>query len=271
MTFNRFTEFDGAGRRFNAIEESAGFNFATVSWTERIKALPGWNTNLTGGVGPTHADPTLYLQNDFAHRLVGNHSVPADQQREQIDFMINGSATRWIKLFGEREVGFVGVGFATGSLYHEAFGRAGLRRLSLADLLEPVVGQNTLLRGFSRFVRFSGMGQYGRLFGGSAYGDSVLADQAYVGQGSVSIADYADNEVDPPPWELEFAVTFDSGLFATPAGHSIRRSFGSIALRFPYGFVETWNDELGGTDSGPTYGFQIMFNVLRIYDRLARP
>ena len=30
-----------------------GFNFATVSWTERWSRLQGWGTNLTLGIGPT--------------------------------------------------------------------------------------------------------------------------------------------------------------------------------------------------------------------------
>lgn len=264
MTFNRFTEFDGAGRKFNAVEESAGFNFATVSWTERISALSGWNTNLTVGAGPTRPDPTFFLQNKFMHRLLKNNAVPVGQRRRETDFMINGSVTRWMKLFGDHEVGFFGFGFASGSLYHEAFARTGLRRVSLAEVFEPIVGANSALQAFSRYVRVSAMGQYGRLFGGAAFGRSVLADQSLLGQVSVSIAAYGNDDI-VPDWELEFAATIDSGLFSTASGGSIERRFGSIAIRFPYGYVESWNDVLGGTDSGPTYGFHVMFDVRRLY------
>jgi len=271
MTFNRFTEFDGSGKKFNAIQESAGFNFATVSWTERFIKFPGWSTNLTVGAGPTHSDPTLYLQNDFAHRLLKDSSVPVAQQREATDFMVNGSVTRWAKLFGTREVGFVSLGFAAGSLYQEAIAQMGVRRLSLAEALKPVAGNSAFLRRFSRFVRFSGMGRFGQVFSGSAFRDSVLADQSYLAQGSISIAAYDDADEMPPRWELEFAVTFDSGLFADPNGHAIERRFGSLALRFPYGVLETWNDVLGGTDSGPTFGFHVLFDLRRIYGRLTAP
>lgn len=268
FTANRFTEFGKNWERFSSIDESAGFNFATITWTERLSALPGWNTNLTVGAGPTHPEPTYSLQNGFVHHLLNNGAVPIHQRREEPDFMVNGSVTRWAKLFGEQEVGFAGVGFASGSLYHEAFARVGLRRVSLAEVLAPVVGKNTLLGGLSRFVRFSAMGQYSRIFGGSAYGDAVVAPQSFLAQGSSSIGAYDDHDPAPPQWELELSATIDSGLFVNPSGGSIERRFGSIALRFPYGVVETWNDLLGGTDIGPTYGFHVMFDVLRIHGRL---
>ena len=271
-TFNRFTEFTASGGRFNNVHESAGFNFATLTWTERLQALPGWNTNLTLGAGPTHADPTLYLQNDFVHRLLNINPVPVGQSRDGTDFMISGSVTRWAKLFGAHEIGFAGVGFSSGSLYHEVNGQIGVRRLSLAEIAESWIGSSpTVLNVFSRFIRFSAMGRYSRLYGGAAYPDAVVANQSYLAQGSVTLSDYQDNDVDPPRWELEFAATIDSGLFATPSGNSIERRFGSVALRFPYGVFETWNDVLGKTDSGPTYGLRFMLDVLRIYNRFAKP
>ena len=81
------------------------------------------------------------------------------------------------------------------------------------------------------------MGRYSRLYGGAAYSDAVIANQSYLAQGSVTLSDYEDNDVDPPRWEIEFAATIDSGLFVTPSGNSIERRFGSIALRFPYGVL----------------------------------
>jgi hypothetical protein len=270
-TFNRFTEFNGSGARFNNIHQSAGFNFATLTWTERLKALPGWNTNLTVGAGPTASDPTLYLQNDFLHRLMNINPVPVTESRGGTDFMIGGSVTRWFKIFGEREVGFAGMGFSSGSLYHEVNGQVGVRRLSLAEIAESWTGSSpAVLHVFSRFFRFSAMGRYSRLYGGAAFGDAVIANQSYLAQGSVTLADYKDNDIDPPRWELEFAATIDSGLFATPSGNGIERRFGSIALRFPYGALETWNDVLGKTDSGPTYGLRFMVDVLRLYERLSK-
>ncbi len=176
-TFNRFTEFNGSGARFNNIHHSAGFNFVSVSWTERLKTLPGWNTNLTLGAGPTRSDPTLYLQNNFLHRVLNINPVPVSEVRGGTDFMFGGSMTRWVRMFGDREIGFAGLGFSSGSLYHEVNGQIGLRRLSLADMVESWTGWSpTVLDVVSRFIRFSAMGRYSRLYGGNAFPDSVVAN-----------------------------------------------------------------------------------------------
>lgn len=68
---------------------------------------------------------------------------------------------------------------------------------------------------------------------------TVLAPQSYLGQASLSFADYGENEAKPPRWELKVALTNDSGLFASPNGQWVTRRFGSVALRFPYGLFET--------------------------------
>lgn len=39
LTVNQFTEFNQSGARFNSIRQTAGFNFASVSWTDCIQAL----------------------------------------------------------------------------------------------------------------------------------------------------------------------------------------------------------------------------------------
>ena len=271
FTVNRFTEFNVNGDRFNAITETAGFNFATVSWTDRIKALPGWSGNLTIGAGPTGETPSFEMQNSFLHHLTDQNPVPVGHTREGWDVMVNGSLTRWGKLFSARDTGFAGMGIAGGSLYQEVYGRIGLRQLSLAEFMSWVLPgtEPELLKDVSRFVRFSAMGRFGLLYGGSAYPGDVIASQSYLGQASVSFADYGVGEGTAPRWELEVALTYDSGLFASTNGGGVTRRFGSLALRFPYGTVETWNDFIGQTDSGPTYGFSIMLNVLQLYPLFA--
>src|SRR6478735_9104609 len=110
LTVNRFTEFNGGGGKFNAIQQTAGFNFATVSWTERIKWFDGWNGNLTIGGGPTGDEPSIFLQNGLVHRLLGNQPVPVNETRAGADFMLGGSVTRWWGLFGSSENAFAGMG-----------------------------------------------------------------------------------------------------------------------------------------------------------------
>lgn len=270
-TVNRFTEFNTSRERFNAVDETAGFNFATVSWTDRINALPGWSGNLTIGAGPTSEDPSHYLQNGFLHRTTGQTPIPVGRAREGGDVMAGGSLTRWSPLFSSQDTGFAGIGVAGGSLYQELYGRIGLRQLSLAELAAWLFphSDHALLNGLSRFVRLSAMGRYSRLYGGSAYSGDVIADQSYLGQASVSFADYDVVEGNRPRWELEVALTYDSGLFASPNGRWITRRFGSVALHFPYGTFETWNDIVGSTDSGPTFGFSLMLNVLELYPKMS--
>ncbi|HSN04658.1 MAG TPA: hypothetical protein VLS44_06710, partial [Nitrospira sp.] len=181
------------------------------------------------------------------------------------------SLTRWDKLFSARDTGFAGMGIAAGSLYQELYGRIGLRQLSLAELVGWMLPgtEPEFLKDVSRFVRFSVMGRYGLLYGGSAYHSDVIASQSYLGQASVSFADYGVGEGPAPRWELELALTYDSGLFESPNGIRLTRRFGSIALRFPYGTLETWNDWVGSTDSGPTFGMSLMLNVLQLYPLFA--
>jgi hypothetical protein len=69
-----------------------------------------------------------------------------------------------------------------------------------------------ILMNFSRFVRFSAVGRYSRLYGGFAYPETVIAHQSYLAQASLSIADYETSEGKPPRWEFEFVAS------ATPVG-----------------------------------------------------
>ena len=266
FTVNRFTEFNGRRERFNAIGETAGFNFATVSWTDRLKALPEWSGNLTFGGGLTGENPSSHLQNSFLHRTTGQSAIPVDHTRSGADAMAGGSLTRWSPLFSSRDTGFAGVGVAGGSLYQEVYGRIGIRELSLSELASWLFPHSNpwLLNEISRFVRFSAMGRYSRLYGGVGYSSDVIADQSYLGQASVSFADFCGEDAAPPRWAVEVAVTYDSGLFAAPTGRWLTRRFGSIALHFPYGSLESWNDWVGSTDSGPTYGFTLLFDVRKL-------
>lgn len=42
FTTDRFTEFDGTGNRYNDIRQTSGFNFWSLSWTERLEHFKGW-------------------------------------------------------------------------------------------------------------------------------------------------------------------------------------------------------------------------------------
>lgn len=267
LTVNRFTEFNRYGDRYNAIQETAGFNFATLTWTERWARLPGWTTNLTIGAGPTDDKFTRFLQNDLIHKVLGLEPVPVGATRSGTDFMVSGSAARWFNLFGSADQGFIGVGAATGTLYHEPYVNVGIRRLALSDVAGSLGAHSKGLEDFSHFARFSLMGRYGRIFRSGAYDE--LARQSYFGQASISIADYRNEEAQPPRWELEVGFAIDSGLFADPSGNGIEGRFIAVAIRIPYLKWETWND-IGGGDNGPTFGARLMIDLLQVYHRFKK-
>ncbi|GJL62550.1 MAG: hypothetical protein NPIRA04_12040 [Nitrospirales bacterium] len=242
ITLLRFTEFDGDDRRYpSTIEETIGLNLLSASWTER---LGSWGFNLTGGAGPTHNQPTEFLQNDFVHNYVFDYaSVPVGDTREAADFMLGGSVTRWFSLLGSRENTFMGIGVTSGTLYHEPYIRAGFRRIPFPS---------------SAFLRMSALGRYGQLYNSSAF--PSIAPQSYLGQVSLSLGDYRDTPV--PRWELEFGMTIHSGLFVTRKGNSLEEILGTLAFRFPYGRVEMWNDMVNSKDRGPSFGGTLMLDIL---------
>lgn len=209
-TINRFTEFDNDRNRYNPIDTTMGFNFATLSWTEHWETYRGWSTNFTIGAGPTRDQPTRFLQNDLMHRPLGLSSVPVDKTRSATDFMIDASLTRWVPMLGNPNVGFIGGGTSVGTIYYEPFLRAGARRLAIGER-----------------VRVSAMGRYGRPFGSSALGN--VAAQSMLGQASFAVGRYgADNS---PLIELEAALTYDKGLFRGFDGKAHEEFFLSLAFR----------------------------------------
>ena len=250
---DRFTEFDGAGNRYNDIRETMGFNFFSLSWTERLESFKGWNTNLTAGAGPTRDGFSRFLQNDVIHKLRGFDPVPVGDKRETNDFMISGTLTRWMSLLGSDNVFFAGLGAAGGSLYYEVYAQAGFRRLSLFNTV-PFL---------SDYVRVSALGRYGRPFNGAAFRE--VSDRSWVGQASIGFGNYRDWE-SSTPWEIELAGTIDSGLFVDQQKASLEERFISVAVRYAAATFETWNDLINQKDYGPTFGARLTFDLLYLYD-----
>lgn len=261
-TGNRFTEFNGEGHRYNNIRETMGINFGTVSWTEHWKRLEGWSTNLTLGAGPTGELPTRYLQNEFAHNAIfGIPKVPIGRTRDQFDGMVDVSITRWLPLGNQLKKGFVGVGGSTGSLYHEAFVRAGIRNaevgavaLSLFGLGETDNLAAEVVRGF----RWSVMGRIAQAYAGPAFRE--IAPQNYIVQTSLSWGRYDQRPL--PLFEIETGVSVDSGLFVDFQGKTIEERFISLlTIRVRHVAFETWNDMINRKDYGPTYGLRLTVDV----------
>src|SRR5262249_45141431 len=162
-TFNRFTQFDGAGNRYHStLNESFGLNFATASWTQHWQRWPGWSSNLTLGIGPTGSEPTEGLQNNVVHPILGDAAVPVGARRGDVgDGMVDGSVTRWISLFDGAPELFIGGGFSLGTVYYEEFARIGTRRASFDSFIPH--WNETPLHYISDWLRGSAMARYGAL------------------------------------------------------------------------------------------------------------
>jgi hypothetical protein len=257
FTMNRFTEFDsqyGAPPFGSTVNESFGLNFVSLSWTRALTCsfcLKGLTMNLTAGAGPTSEQPSKGIQ-DMLHRTFDGPPVMTRRVRTGADGMVDASLTKWFSLqstesgqtYGDT---FLGGGVSGGTLYQELFMRAGFRRLAIPiDVDLP--------------VRFSLMGRASRLFTGSLL-HNVPAGSLQA-QPAVSFGPYEGHGPSVPPWEIEFAMTWDTGLFVNQAGQSLRTHFWSLSYRYHGLKIETWNDSLWNLhDRGPTYGMALTYNL----------
>ena len=263
-TFNRFTEFDGLGTRYNStLNESFGLNFATMSWTQHWERFEGWSTNVTMGIGPTGPQPTKFLQNTVVHKTLGYAPVQTGQIRhEVIDSMVDASVTRWFPLFNQRRELYVGGGLSGGTIYQEAFARAGIRRASFDSLIPH--WNETPLRVLTDYLRFSAMARYGQLESGALL--HTVKPHSYLYQASVSLGPYGASD-GPPHWEIEYALTWDSGIFVNDTGESRKEFFNSLALTYGAFRFESWNDNVHHKDKGPTYGATVTLDLFRLFKK----
>ena len=261
-TGNRFTEFNREGEQYNPIRETMGINFGTASWTEHWKRFEGWSTNLTIGAGPTGEQPTRYLQNEFIHDTIyGIPKVPIRQTRDEFDFMVDGSMTRWLPLLTQPKKVFVGIGGSTGSLYQEVFARTGIRGAEIGSSVVSLLGwseANHLAADIVRGFRWSAMGRIAQADSGAAF--RQVAPQNYIIQTSLSWGIY--DECPLPKFEIETGISLDSGLFVDFQGHTLEERFISLAaIRYRNVAFESWNDMVNRKDNGPTYGVRLTLDV----------
>jgi hypothetical protein len=260
-TFNRFTEFDASGNRYHStIHESFALNFATVSWTQHWPRWSGWSSNLTLGIGPTGAQPTEYIQNNIVHPIIRTDQVPVGNARHDVvDAMVDGSLTRWWTLFSGKPELFLGGGFSLGTVYQEEFARIGLRRSSFDSFIP--YWNDTPLHYLTDYLRFSTMGRASRLQPGALIHN--IKPYSFMYQVSVSLGPYGTTQ-GAPHWEIEYALTWDTGIFTDEMGVSRKEFFWSVAATYSALRLETWNDSLNGKDNGPTYGFMVTIDLLRL-------
>ncbi len=266
LTVNRFTEFDNTAsptRYDSTINNTFGLNFISLSWSKHWGAkwdfIEDLSSNITLGIGPTADQPSKWVQNEL-HKNLGFGTLHENTVRTDTDSMVDVSLTgwnRWLNGISRAKDWFGGVGLSGGTLYQELYGRTGIRRWQpLPDWENPPFKQFLGPLG----VRVSGMARYSRLFDGAVL--HSVKPSALVEQASASAGSYGTGD-EPPTWEMEFAMTWDSGLFVNGAGQSRKEVLGSVALTIGYFRFETWNDLFNHKDKGPTGGASMTIDLCR--------
>ena len=249
--FNRFTQFSKSGTQFNEIDETAGFNILSVSYSDRIPALPDYSFAVNAGVGWSSDEPTRWFQNDVVHEILGQAEVPVGATRDEAEFVGGFGITRWYESRDLGDRAFWGAGFVTGTLYHEPYVHVGVSHL------------------FDDWnVRVGLLNRTSAPLGGNAYEDVASFNnltQLYLGYvpGGIGSSNWLQNFLGNP--EYGVTLTYDTGLFEDANNDAIDVWFASLSARWATGLqFETWNDFANGTDFGPTYGFLISVDVLTL-------
>jgi hypothetical protein len=259
LTLDRFTPTDGAGNKFDStVPNTLGFNLISFSWTQHGQGhFEGWSINVTGAISPTANQPSEFFQNNVVHQLRHLPPVPTFQPREDTDAMIDGSVTKW---FFDNKTVFLGGGFSVGTIYQEQFLRTGIRRIQVTpDLYSGDWGAVS--------VRTSVLGRVSLQEDGAVL--HATKPTSRIVQPALAIGQYGKNcngEV-VPTWELEFSLTWDSGIFVNGVGQGRKEFFWSAAFTGGPVRFETWNDSLGNiskTDFGPTYGASLTVDLFRL-------
>lgn len=262
LTLDRFTPTDGAGAKYDStISQTLGLNLITLSRTHHWgDPSAGWSMNLTVGISPSSNEPSEYFQNKVVHQLRHLPPVPTFQSRRDTDVMVDGSVTKWLPLWQPKAI-FFGGGFSVGTLYQEVFLRTGIRRLQVTpDLYRGDWGAVS--------VRTSILGRVSVQEDGAVL--HATKQTSHIAQPALAFGQYAQNDKGEtvPTWEIELAVTWDSGIFVNAVGQSRKQFFWSAAITGGPVRFETWNDSLGNisrSDFGPTYGVSLTVDLFRLF------
>ena len=271
LSFSRFTEYSYEGQRYPSdVDESTGFNQLVLSRND----VPSWcsfaSYRVQAGIGFSNDQPTRFLQNDFLHPLLNIDEVRVEDTRSEFELTAGGDLTFWSPewaVFGGSDAAplardgielFGGGGAALGTIYNEAFVHAGA--LYRTPEITPWL-----------FGWHHGVFELGVLGRGNATrpGDAYrrVSEFSFVGQTSIA---WEPTRPQDETWlgnpSLAVILTWDSGLFLDANdGDPLDTSFVSFRAEWPGGMIfETWNDMYNGTDFGPSYGFQISWDLLAL-------
>jgi hypothetical protein len=286
VTFLSFTEFDSDGKRFGVTTdgltpdsiaakpspypETVGFNFFSLAYSNHVNAEATELANMMYRYGLSlglNSDVlTEHYQNEIIHRAYrdikpvprsGIHCDAADFGPHCLDYSVSGEILyRFTNLELQDRLRFSashffsGVGASLNSVAWEGYVQMGLAQFP------------TLINTDWFGIRAEGMARMGAIlqnplverFGAPIF--HKLESGYYLVQGGFETT--LGEKVYPVVIGNNF--TFHSGLFQDDRGQAIPELFWSLTLEIDRLYFETFNDMLGGTDYGPSFGVKFYWD-----------
>lgn len=243
VNLDRFTEFDGEGRRYNALHETVGLDLLAVSMTRPLRLTSLTLVHGALAVGVAWDQPTRFLQNQFLHGIRRFAEVPVGHTEQGAHGAASLELTQLLPVTPLHSAPFVDLGGTASSVASDLWIETGWRA--------PPFGLSAMVRA-------------GVPIGGSAFPNRYLADDYVLALLSVRLplddwaAGLPAGGIIPA---IEVSLTQSSGYFRRATGGGFHERFCSLRLTWGVAAFETWNDLCGGKDRGPTYGARLELNV----------
>lgn len=265
---------------YNQQGETIGFNLLTLSITHPLARYSLAGSNLlythTGTFGVLNDGLTEWYQNEIIHGAAGLQEIRREARActpgwdrlscyvvgyaGQLNYQFYSIDRKDSRLLFRQSPLFVGTGFQLSTIENELYVQAGLHRFDLTTYASPSLGRVV-------YLTLSGTVRAGTLFPSVTF--SHLASQYLAAQGAIGV--HFGRYVFPV--SLEFGLTGTTGQFIERPRSSVdgvevesEQSAPSLAEQFwlfrvdigSFSF-ETFNDQLGGKDKGPSFGARVFY------------
>jgi hypothetical protein len=278
LTFLSFTEFDSKGNRFGVTgkdtaaaipyPETMGFNFLSLAYGNNVNSQSTELANMmyryTASVGLNADQFTEFYQNEVIHKGYRDiAAVPRDRVRcaDPIalgcaEFAVGGEIFyRFTNIELEDKLKFyssnffVGVGTSLSTPLLDGYVELGVSKLPtlvnteyLGLRVAGMIRVGGILPSIDQRPHFGKMAPGYYLVQGGV--ESILFERIY----RIILSNH---------------FTYHSGLFIDDQGREIRELFWTVGIDIDSFYFEAFNDMLGGTDFGPSFGGRFHWDIER--------